>query len=1461
MDGDKMIQASGDAGKTPQLRVSETGMWEVSYNDGTTWTEVGKATGAQGPVGPQGPIGPQGPQGDSLFEKVTPSTDGNYVVIKLTTGVELTLPTKKLTDHLQDQIDAITKDVTDLKTLVKTVESLQSDVTTLKGMNYVTTIDKLTNNKGEEIGYTINFTQTDPITIMHGEDGADGSVIGIKLVDGVYYWTVDGNLLDVNGKNLKVEGQDAVTPQFEIREGFWYVSIDNGATWEKKGQATGDQGKAFDGVTFDDKNEKPEYVIFTLADGTTIKLPTWDAFEKVRSQVQSNITGLAELTAAVNEHDYVTAIDKIENGYEITFSKRGTITIYNGINGIDGEDGDKISVTLENGIYYWTKNGTIIEVDGKKLAVTGNDGANGLTPDFEVREDGYLYVKYGTGDWTQLAYVVGPKGDKGDTGATGPQGPQGEQGIQGIQGIQGDAMFKDVTYTDDEVTFILADDDENDTNNVKISLSRISQMGVTYIPEYSDGSASVKFLMLEAIGVSTSQLQFKITPRSVAEKLQDASYWNKELKVQAVFTKSRSASNLVELDIKNYDFDTTSGISTITVNCGALGENFFKKLQNASASLSLDFGDIACNTDFIALHPVSDATESKNILYYTASNKLDFDSSKSIEQFGVRWTAHEYVDGIGVLTFNGDVKKIDKGAFKGKTALKGIIFPQAITYIGDEAFSGCTNYSGELSIPETVTSIGLDAFYNCLNLTGDLIIPNSVTSIAEGAFRVCKGFDGILSIGENVVSIGKKAFSGCNNLKGTLTISDKVETIGEQTFYNCWSFSKLSLGSNVKTIDYRAFEGCKGFTGALTLSNQVESIGEKAFYQCTGFNEVLTLGQSIKTIGKNAFAGCTGFIGGLTIPATVETIGESAFEECSKLTGLAISEGVITIGASAFASCKSIKGDLILPNTVTSIGANAFSGCTSLKGNLTVGSGISTINSTMFAGTSFEGTLTLNNGIISIGEKAFENFTFNGALNIPNSVTSIGANAFAGCAKFNDALTLSNTLISIGAYAFNGSGFSGDLNIPSSVTSLGDNAFANCTAFNGSLTIGNGISAIKANMFAKSTNFAKTLTLGTGVKTIEAGTFKGFMFTGALSIPSQLTMIGDEVFMNCKGLQTLKFVEGITSIGANAFKGAGFTGSLSIPNSVTSIGTNAFANCTGFDENLTIGNGISEIRADMFADSKNFAGTLTLKDQGSLKTIGANAFTGFGFTNGLIIPNTVTSIGENAFSGCSSFNGNLKLSDNLNTIGANAFYGSGFNGSLSIPNSVTSIGTNAFANCTKFTGNLSIGNGVSEIRADMFAGSKNFAGTLTLVDKGRLTTIGANAFKDFGFTGDLIIPNTVTSIGESAFENCYKSNAKTLIIGSGVTNIGNNAFTLYPNSIRVFTRIECLAKTPPTIINEKSTSGRLVVTTTLKGSFGNMTYTNIYDTRTFLYVPSDVVESYRGKVEWTNYFEGINPIN
>ena len=339
---------------------------------------------------------------------------------------------------LQERVEALEEMCREMNT---NISALQTIVSALQNNDYITGVTPITEN-GVIIGYTITFAKSAPITIYHGEDGQDGYIpqIGVKKdSDGIYYWTLDGEwMLDSNGNKIETQGPagvDGITPKLKIENGYWFVSYDNGKTWTQLGQATGDKGEqgdkgdkgdtglVGDSMFTDVDYSNEDYVIFTLSNGTQVKVPTWYVFEQLQTlcnQMNTNITALQTIVSALQNNDYVTSVvPVVENGktigYTINFTKSNPVTIYHGEKGQDGHS-PIVGVKQDtDGLYYWTIDGEwLTDAEGNKIKAIGIDGADAVAPQLKI-EGEYWYISTDGGQsWTKLEKAVGKDGKDGD---------------------------------------------------------------------------------------------------------------------------------------------------------------------------------------------------------------------------------------------------------------------------------------------------------------------------------------------------------------------------------------------------------------------------------------------------------------------------------------------------------------------------------------------------------------------------------------------------------------------------------------------------------------------------------------------------------------------------------------------------------------------------------------------------------------------------------------------------------------------------------------------------------------------------------------------------------------------------------------------------------------------------------------------------------------------------------------
>ena len=805
--------------------------------------------------------------------------------------------------------------------------------------------------------------------------------------------------------------------------------------------------------------------------------------------------------------------------------------------------------------------------------------------------------------------------------------------------------------------------------------------------------------------------------------------------------------------------------------------------------------------------------------------------------FGANIISNSYESGKGVIAFDGEVTSIGRSAFQDCTSLTSIIIPNSVTEIGWYAFYRC---SGLISttITDSVMKIGSSVFYGCdklarvnvliSNLTNyctannmhnlsapihliadgdeitELTIPNNVLDIGRGTFANCVGITSV-TIPNSVTTIGASAFKSCTGLTD-ITIPNSVTDIEDQAFYGCSELSSITIPNSVTFIGNYAFSGC---TGELIIDSNI--VGTNYYYTNhpmsatypgwsygSRFTE-LTIGNNVSYIGENAFNDWS-TLTSVTIPNSVSRIATGAFDGCTNITRLTIPDRTDISLANSFAKCKLTRCDIVIsdltkycatvPNPAYLAGLPSFPYHLIIDGaeitELTIPDGVTTIREKAFYNCIGLTSVTTPNSVTAIGEYAFEGCTGLKRVTIPNSVTTIGDYAFKDCIGelminsklIEDSygedplwstdcnitkLTIGGDITQIGN-AFEGCSSLISVSIPESVKAIGESAFESCTGLT-DITIPNSVTTIGAAAFRLCNNL-KNITISDNLTTIEAYTFEDCRNLTNVTIPNSVTEIEHSAFTNCRSLTNVTIPNGVKKIGDMAFYHCGNLISVTISESVTDIGQLAFSYCN-IEELIINSKCIESSGQPSWINSCGDFSKLIIG--GNVSKIGDYVFNGCNSLKSAVILGSVTSIGEQVFSGCSSLT-NVTISDNVTTIGSGVFKNCDGLKNVNITisdlakyctaNNQIKFGLprNLFIDGVEIT-KLTIPDGVSTVGESAL---QNCTSLTSVTIPNSVTAIEDHAFQGCSVLTGVVIPKSVMAIGESAFESCTSLTSVTM---------------------------------------------------------------------------------------------------
>lgn len=513
----------------------------------------------------------------------------------------------------------------------------------------------------------------------------------------------------------------------------------------------------------------------------------------------------------------------------------------------------------------------------------------------------------------------------------------------------------------------------------------------------------------------------------------------------------------------------------------------------------------------------------------------------------------------------------------------------------------------------------------------------------------------------------------------------------------------------------------------------------------------------------------TGYVGteeDLVIPSNlgITSISRLAFADSSKIIrSIYIPDGVTSIGSSAFRNCSSLTS-VRLPDTLETLDVGAFQGTgltevilpASLKENDFVHVPGPFLNTPALT------KVTFADGTVRIPKYILHEASSVETVIIPDTVTEIGDYAFADCFSLSSA-DLPDSLKIIGYEAFRRTSLS-EITFPASLTTT------------------------------------KLTTYTTTEYSYSVGPFSRITTLKEVTFSDRMVRIPDYVLYEASNVETVNIPNTVTEIGKNAFTGCAALTSISLPDSLSVIGSGAFWETSLEEVTLpaTLTTTGSASNSGPFADISTLK-TVTFAD--GIEIIPENVLYRASSVENVYIPNTVTEIKRAAFSGFSGGVGpddtdsgisaeNVILPESLKIIGDNAFLKSGLK-TIVIPNGVESIGSYAFSGCNSLSSislpesltKIGVGafnnTNLSEIilPASLTEASSSFHDAPALISV--IFADGTLRIPDNILRGALNlktvdIPNTVTEIGISAFEN---TGLTAIELPEGLKSIKRYAFS------------------------------------------------------------------------------------
>ena len=757
-----------------------------------------------------------------------------------------------------------------LKALEEWQKEMNNNITALQTLlsttDYITAMTPIMEND-VEVGYTITFLNSDPITIYHGRNGADGQdgtdgkdgavpQVGITQgEDGNWYWTLNGELMTDSQSNPRRA---------------------NGEKGDKgdKGEPGENGAPGQDGQDGEEGQDAPQPQLLlgnNLPSGADVRTDS----------------------GTIKAECFYLSVDNGETWYRVSGTDgQDGAPGQDGTNGTDGDSFFSEKPTIDNGAGTVTfkladeSSFTLPFYTGIKLVVSGSTNSFDFTPG---QTQTITLTATGTKTYTtDDLLVTAPRGWEATLSSLRTRAT-----LQNTQITLSLTAPSEADFTDDkakgsgEVSVLLTDGQGGtvlcklkvnvppsyDNNKLTVYDMKAGELGSHITATSASGMTSLTLLGGELNETDYSEIK-KYKAALIDIDLESAVYTEADGSLPLYTEPENAPLQTIKLPqgikvLEAYAFNLCKSLKSITLPDGLLTIEEYA-LQNCMSLTEVTL-------------PAS--LESIGEYAFRLCNKLaaiDLSDTK--------------------------ITSIEKETFNKCEKLAAISLPASLTTIGENAFALCYALE-EIDLSGTqVTSIGKTAFYKITSLKS-IQLPATLTTIGEYAFEG-SALPSIDLSGTQMTTIGKNAFYRCSSLK-SVTLPNGLETIDVSAFYECSSLTDIDLPATLTTIGSSAFRSC-AFTSIDLSGTQVTTLGWGSFYRCGSLANV-TLPATLTTINSSVFSECTSLTT-VTCPATTPpTLGENVFKETTSLTNIYVPTGSVesykTAWTSVNSKISSIPGD------------------------------------------------------------------------------------------------------------------------------------------------------------------------------------------------------------------------------------------------------------------------------------------------------------------------------------------------------------------------------------------------------------------------------------------------------------------------------------------------------------------------------------------------------------------------